>query len=98
MPETARAISLTPLTSRTPSSALLAPPPPPIASFLRRVGQFALELLALVEQRGDPRRHLVERHLEFGSGRLGGLHLFIGGFARHFAGERFQPPHAGGDA
>ena len=39
-------------------------PPPPIASFFLRVGQLALELLALVEQRRDARRQLVERRLE----------------------------------
>ena len=61
---TARARSLMSPTLRTPSSPPPACAPPPMASFFLRVGQLALELPALVEQRGDPRRHVLKRHFK----------------------------------
>ena len=72
MPVTARAISLTSPTTRTPSAASRLGAAAH-RELLLGVGQFALELAAFVEQRGEPRRHLFERHLEFRRRRLGEL-------------------------
>ena len=49
---------------------------------LPRVGQFALELLALVEQRGQPRRQVLQRRFEFRGRGLGDLRLMLGALAR----------------
>ena len=63
MPSTVRANSLIPATSRVASSAP-PPAPPPMASFLRRVGEFALEPPAVLDQRLDARHDLGLRRLE----------------------------------
>jgi len=62
------------------------------------VGQFALEFLAFVEQRGKARGHLFKRYFKFRSRYFNDLKLFVGGLARSISGERLQPAHARGDA
>ena len=99
MPSTARAISLTLPTSRTPlgrrrrSAARAAAH----RQLLARIRQVALELLALFHQRGDPRRHVVQRAC---AARLRPLlrqrHGVVGMLARMAAGQRLDAAHAGG--
>ncbi len=64
MPSTARAISLTSPTMRTPFASPPALRAAAHRELLLRLGEFALELAALVEQRGEARRHLFERRLQ----------------------------------
>ena len=97
-PSTARANSLTLPTSRTPPAA--APPlvaPPPIAKLLARIGQIALELLALLHQRGNPRRHLLDRGTQLACRRPGKLHGVVGVLAGVTPGERLDAANAGGN-
>ena len=49
---------------------------------LLRIRKFALDAFALVEQRRQAGRHLVDRHAQFGRRGLGELHDVIGVLAR----------------
>jgi septal ring factor EnvC (AmiA/AmiB activator) len=62
---------------------------------LARVRQFTLQLLALVHERCDAGRQFLDRALKFSRRLFDGSQLLIDAFARHTAGNRFQPPHAG---
>ena len=64
---------------------------------LLRLGELALEPAALLDQRGDARRHFLGRGLERGGGLLE-LVLAVGQpLPRGLAGQRLDPAHAGGD-
>ena len=65
MPETARASSLMSPTLRTPSSPPRRPRAAAHGELLARIGQIALELLALVQQGRDARGHILKRHFKF---------------------------------
>ena len=69
MPSTARAMSLMSPTARTPSAPSALAAAAHGEPFLR-LGQLALDALALVKQRGDAGRHFVDRHAQFGRRRL----------------------------
>src|SRR5262249_57522678 len=60
------------------------------------VGELALELAALIDDRGKPHDHRVWR--DFEQLRRLAHALVLGGKigARGFSGERLDPPHAGG--
>ena len=89
MPSTARAISLTSPTTRTPS-APSARAPPPMASFF-----FASDSSRSSRRRSSKtcarrRGHLLERHFQLRRGRLGQLAQMMRVFARGGAGERLD--------
>ena len=65
---------------------------------LARVSQFALQPLALIEQRSETRGHLVERRLHFGRDILGETRGVVRHLARRLAGDRLEAPHAGRNA
>ena len=63
-----------------------------------RLGQFALETAAVVEQRRDARRHLVGSRLEHGGGGFQPVFLLDQERARRFAGERLDAADPAGDS
>ncbi|MHC2377647.1 hypothetical protein ACVIHA_002022 [Bradyrhizobium liaoningense] len=64
---------------------------------LAGVGQLALELLALLHQRGDARRHIVEGGTQLVGRGLRQCHGLVGVPARVIAGQRLDAAHARGD-
>ena len=97
MPSTARAISLTLPTSRTPAASAAGPDadtPPPIASFLRASDRSRSSFLRSSIKRGDARRHVVERGAQLGRRRLRQRHGVVGMLAGMMAGQRLDAANA----
>ena len=99
MPSTARAISLTsPTHGRRPAAPTRRRRRAAAhRELLARLRQIALQLLALFHQRGDARRHLVERGAQFARRGLGQRHGVVGVLARVVAGQRLDAADAGGN-